>query len=309
MLRERPAPTASRATTGRASLQRARRDVTALVFIGPAIAYLLLLGIFPLGYALWLSTQNFLVMQNAYEFVGLANYAEILRDPDLRISLVNSIVFTLAATGIELVLGVALALFFHRDLPARGMVRALLILPMMITPIVVGLMWRALLNVDWGLVNFLLRRLGLRGLNWTGDPGTALLSVILVDVWQWTPFMFLIALAGLQSLPTEVFEAGRVDGAGRLATLRYLTLPLLRPALTVAVLFRGIDAFRAFDIVFGVTYGGPGRASSTLSFYTFQTAFTNSRYGYAAAISIGMVLLIVVATTLFLRAVRAQARG
>jgi multiple sugar transport system permease protein len=168
---------------------------------------------------------------------------------------------------------------------------------MLLTPVVVGLMWRALLNPEWGMVNWALGELGLPQPLWLADPKLALITLVLVDSWQWTPFIMVIVFARLQALPRDVFEASAVDGAGRVATLRNVTLPLLAPAIVFAAVFRSIDAFRSFDVVFGLTYGGPGRLTTTLSFYAWETGFSFTRYGYASAIAYVMVVIATVAFT------------
>ncbi len=204
---------------------------------------------------------------------------------------------------IQVVLGTALALFFNLHLRGSWFVRGVLILPMLLTPIVVGLMWRALLNPDWGMVNYVLGLLGLPKPLWTADPKLALITLVLVDSWQWTPFVMVIVFARLQSLPQDVFEASAVDGAGRRSTLRLITLPLLAPAIVFAAVFRAIDAFRSFDVVFGLTYGGPGRLTTTLSFYTWENGFTFTRYGYASSLAYVMVVVASIALAVLVRRV------
>ena len=191
---------------------------------------------------------------------------------------------------------------------ARGatIVRGILILPMLLTPVVVGLMWRALLNPEWGRFNWLLAKVGVHNVQWLSDPGTALRTLIMVDTWQWTPFVFVVVYARLQALPLDVFEAGEVDGATWFKRLRYLTLPLLMPAIAFAAIFRGIDAFRTFDLVYGLTNGGPVRSTSTLSFQAFQNGFQYFHYGYASAIAYVMVIIAIVGVTVLLRFVRVR---
>ena len=198
-------------------------------------------------------------------------------------------------------LGTALALFFNLRLRGAWFVRGVLILPMLLTPVVVGLMWRALLNPDWGVVNWLLGLFGLPQPLWTGDPSVALGTLIVVDSWQWTPFVMVIVFARLQALPQDVFEASAVDGANRRQTLLRITLPLLAPAIAFAAIFRAIDAFRAFDVVFGLTYGGPGRLTTTLSFYTWENGFSFQQYGYASALAYVMVIVATIAMSLLVR--------
>ena len=203
-----------------------------------------------------------------------------------------------------MVLGTALALFFNLGLKGAWIVRGILVLPMLITPIVVGVMWRALLNPDWGLVNWAIAWLGLEPPNWLGSIEMAMKTLVLVDVWQWTPFVFIIVFARLQALPQDVFEAAQIDGAGAFTTFRYVTLPLLMPAIIFAAVFRAVDAFRSFDLIYGLSYGGPARSTTTLSFFSFQNGFQFQNYGYAAAVSYMMLLILVAGTTILLRYVQ-----
>jgi len=279
---------------------------TILLFLLPTVAYLFCLSIFPLLYSLYLAFQEYHATANSYSFVGFRNFTDLVQDPDFFTSFWNTVIFTVVTVSIEMVLGLGLALLFSIDFAGKRLFRTLIIAPMMITPMVIGLMWRMILNPDSGILNYFLGFFGMGPFDFTGDPATALPAIIGVDIWQWTPFTFLIFLAGLQALPEEVFEAAAVDGANRLQIFRHITLPLLGRAFTVAVLFRGIDAFRSFDLVYGLTYGGPGRDSSTLSFYAFQNAFTYSRFGYSSAMIYIMVIVIIVATTLFFRFTEAK---
>ena len=203
-------------------------------------------------------------------------------------------------------LGTALALFFNQQLRGSWIVRGILILPMLLTPIVVGLMWRALLNPEWGLLNWVVVELGFVYVGWLSDPHVALWTLILVDSWQWTSFVFVIVYARLQALPQEVFEAGSVDGANWFQRTFYLTLPLLAPAIIFAAVFRAIDAFRTFDLVYGLTNGGPVISTTTLSFQAFQNGFEFQRYGYASAVSYVMVIGAAIGITLLFRIVKVR---
>jgi multiple sugar transport system permease protein len=167
-------------------------------------------------------------------------------------------------------------------------------------------MWRAMLNPNWGMVNYVLGQLGLPQPLWLADPGLALFTLIIVDSWQWTPFIMVIVFARLQVLPRDIFEAASTDGAGAWQTLWRITLPLLVPAIVFAGIFRAIDAFRSFDVVFGLTYGGPGRLTTTLSFYGWENGLSFDRYGYSSAISYVMVIVAIVMVTLLFRYLRVR---
>ena len=281
-----------------------RRDVLLLVL--PALVYLAVFSVFPLLYSLTISFFRWDQVGSRFEFYGLGNFSDLVADPVFWQAAGNSAVMTGLSVAIQVVLGTALALFFDLRLKGSWIVRGLLVLPMLLTPVVVGLMWRALLNPDWGIVNWTLGQLGLPQPLWLGDPTLALWTLTVVDSWQWTPFVMVVVFARLQALPRDVFEASQVDGAGRLATISRITLPLLAPAIVFAGIFRAIDAFRSFDVVFGLTYGGPGRFTTTLSFFTWENGFTFQHYGYASAMAYVMVIVATIGMTLLFKFVRVR---
>jgi multiple sugar transport system permease protein len=281
-----------------------RRDVGLL--LAPALAYLLVFSLFPLLYSLAIVFFRWDQVASAFEFYGLGNIADLAADPDFWQAAVNSAVMTGLGVTIQVILGTALALFFDLRLRGSWFVRGVLILPMLLTPVVVGLMWRALLNPDWGMVTWTLEQFGVAAPLFLGDPAWAMWTLTVVDSWQWTPFVMVVVFARLQALPRDVFEASQVDGAGRLATLTRITLPLLAPAIVFAAIFRAIDAFRSFDVVFGLTYGGPGRFTTTMSFYTWEQGFSFTRYGYASALAYVMVIVSTIGMTLLFRYVRVR---
>jgi len=275
-----------------------------LLLLGPALVYLIAFSLFPLVYSLWNSFTDLSISKESGQFIGLDNYVAILNDPFFWNAAWNTTVMVGASVLLQVVLGIALALFFDQHLHGSWFVRGALILPMLITPIVVGLMWRALLNPDWGIVDWLLETIGLDAPNWLGSTEWSMRTLVIADTWQWTPFVFLIVYARLQGLPDHVREAAQADGAGRWALFRHITLPLLAPAIAFAAIFRAIDAFRSFDLVFGLTYGGPARSTTTLSFLAYQSGFQFQDYGYSAAIAYVMVVVLIVASTITLRFVR-----
>jgi multiple sugar transport system permease protein len=279
---------------------------TLFFLLGPCIIYLVVFSIYPLFYSLRLSFTDMNAAGGGGNWVGLANYAELLSDPLFWNAALNSAIMVALSVTIQLVAGVALALFFNLNLRGSWIVRGILMLPMLMTPIVVGLMWRALLNPDWGMVDWTIRSIGLEPPDWLGSVGMAMITLVLVDSWQWTPFVLLIVFARLQALPQEVFEAASVDGAGPLVTFRRITLPMLMPAIVFAGVFRAVDAFRSFDLVFGLSYGGPARGTTTLSFFAFQHGFHFQNYGYAAAIAYAMLIILTVGTAVMLRYIRVK---
>jgi len=286
----------------RVAPSQGRRDVVLL--LGPCVLYLLAFSIFPLVYSLYVALCDYDQVTGDFTFIGLGNFRELFSSSEFWQATRNTAIFTLGGVTLQVLLGTALALFFDQRLRGSALVRGILILPMLLTPIVVGLMWRALLNPDWGLLTWLVGKVGIDDPQWLSDPGTALRVLLVVDTWQWMPFVFIIVFARLQALPREVFEAGEVDGASWWQRTKHLTLPLLLPAIIFAAIFRGIDAFRTFDLVYGLTGGGPGQATTTLSFEAFQNGFSFFRYGYASAVSYFMVVVMAIGLTVLLKFVR-----
>jgi multiple sugar transport system permease protein len=296
---------AARVARSRARLPTQGRG-EALLLLGPCAVYLVAFSIFPLITSLVRSFQDYDTRADTWSWIGLRNYSELIHSSEFWTVVQNTVVLTAAGVAIQVVLGTALALFFNQQLRGAWLVRGILILPMLLTPIVVGLMWRALLNPEWGLLNWLAVKVGLGQVGWLSDPKVALWTLVLVDSWQWTPFVFVIVYARLQALPQEVFEAGSVDGANWFQRTAYLTLPLLAPAIVFAAVFRAIDAFRTFDLVYGLTNGGPVVSTTTLSFEAFQNGFEFQHYGYASAISYVMVIAAAVGITLLFRVVKVR---
>lgn len=274
------------------------------LLLGPCLLYLIVFSIYPLFHSLRLSLTDLTAATGTGNFVGLANYRALLSDPQFWNAARNSAILVVCSVTLQVVLGVALAMFFNLQLRGAWIVRGILLLPMLMTPIVVGVMWRALLNPDWGLVNWAIRHIGLTPPDWLGSIGMSMVTVILVDTWQWTPFVFIIVFARLQALSQDVFEAAQVDGAGPFVTFRRITLPMLMPAIVFAGVFRAVDAFRSFDLIYGLSYGGPARSTTTLSFFSFQNGFQFQNYGYAAAVAYMMLLILAVGTTVMLKYVQ-----
>jgi multiple sugar transport system permease protein len=276
------------------------------LLLGPCAVYLAAFSIFPLVTSLVRSFQDYNTRTDTWRWVGLDNYSQLIHSSEFWTVVENTVLLTVVGVTIQVVLGTALALFFNQQLRGASIVRGILILPMLLTPIVVGLMWRALLDPNWGLLNWIFVQIGVGQVGWLSDPSVALWTLVVVDSWQWTPFVFVIVYARLQALPQEVFEAGSVDGANWFQRTVYLTLPLLAPAIVFAAVFRGIDAFRTFDLVYGLTNGGPGISTTTLSFQAFQNGFEFQHYGYASAISYVMVLAAAIGITLLFKVVKVR---
>lgn len=268
----------------------------------PGIIFLLAFSVYPLVYALRMSFYEWNLLDlSGRRFVGFENFTSLLGSREFWRSLVITLEFVAASTILELVLGMALAMLFYRRFPGDRLLRALLILPMVLAPLVVGLLWRYMLNVNYGIINYFVQLLGFGPIEFLGSTKWALPSLILVDVWQWTPFMFLILLAGLQGIPHEVEEAAKVDGAGPLQTFVYCLLPLLRYPIAVALLLRVIDAFRVYDLVYMTTRGGPVNATDTMSWRIYNVGFRTLDVSYAAAYAWLMLIVVSVVTAVIVR--------
>ena len=248
------------------------------------------------------STIEFRGGQELWSFTPGRNWSALATDPGLGATVVNTLIFVTAAVAAEMVLGLALALLVGAMTRGKGLMRTLMIVPILVPPVAIGSMFKLMYNHDFGLFNQMLAVVGLGPVSWLGSPSLALWSVVLVDIWHWVPFVFLILFAAVEGLPREVLEAGRVDGATRWQLLWRVTLPLLIPAITVAFLFRAILAFKAFDEVFLLTGGGPGTSSELLSLHLFKVFFEQNQLGYGAMLSIftivGVLVLLAAGRTL-----------
>jgi len=274
-----------------------------LLFLLPSVVTLLFIAVYPFIFSIYTSLHKASIVTIG-RYVGLTNYVSAFQDVRFLNSLKVTFIFVLGATGLELLLGLLLALSLNSEIKGARTFRLILVFPMMITPIVVGIMWRILYDPDFGILNYLFGLAGLPHMPWLSSPSMALFSLIIVDVWEWTPFMMLILLAGLRSLPIEPYEAASIDGASAWQKMIYLTLPLLKSQIIVAILIRTIDAFRAFDIFFVTTRGGPGKATEITSLYVFRVGFSFFRTGYAAALSVILLFIVLIVAIMYIRAMQ-----
>jgi multiple sugar transport system permease protein len=283
------------------------RHETALPYllIAPTVAVLVALSIYPLFYAICISLQT--GTGDAARW-SLANFARLASDKFFLEALAHTFIYAVVALTFEFLFGLGLAVLLDRPLRGRSFFRSALLIPMMLPPVVVGVVWRLMLNPDFGAVNGTLKSIGINteSLTWTASPLLALGSVIAVDIWQWTPFMFLVLLAGLQAIPQEPYEAAIVDGSSAWQTFRHVTLPLLKPAILIALLLRTMDLLRVFDQIFILTEGGPGFSTETVSLYIYRTAFRFFDFGYAAAMSFVLLLLTNVISVGYIRMLQKQ---
>lgn len=274
-------------------------------FLAPAMAVLVALSIYPLVYAIRVSFQATTGQQTVWSF---QNFTRLASDNFFFEALAHTLVYAVIALTLEFLLGLGLAVLMNQALRARSFFRALLLVPMMLPPVVVGVVWRLMLNSNFGAINGTLKGMGVdtTALTWTASPWLAFASVIAVDVWQWTPFVFLVLLAGLQAIPQEPYEAAVIDGSSSWQTFRNVTLPLLKPAILIALLLRTMDLLRVFDQIFILTEGGPGFATETISLYIYRTAFRFSNFGYAAAMSFVLLILTNIISLFYIRLLQRQ---
>ena len=267
----------------------------------PALLILALVFIYPIGRAFWLSlfTQN-LGTQLQPIFAGFDNYVRMVGDGRFWQSMGNTAVFTVISVVLELILGMGIALVLNQSFRGRGIVRTIAILPWALPTAIMGLAWAWIFNDQYGVVNDLLQRLGLinAGVNWLGDPTLAMVSLIIADVWKTTPFISVILLAGLQSIPKDLYEAYAIDGANSWQSFRQITLPLIMPQILIAMLFRFAQAFGIFDLVQVMTGGGPGGATETVSIYIYSTVMRYLDFGYGSALVVVTFLLLIAAVAL-----------
>jgi multiple sugar transport system permease protein len=257
--------------------------------------------VYPIVYTGWMSLHEWFASSlTRPRFIGLANYGKILLgDARFREAVARTIWFTVVAVAAETWLGLAMALLFNREF--RGLLRTLAILPMVATPTAIALVFVMMYHPTLGVANYLVSLVGLSPFRWTYSSQTALYALALVDVWQWTPLIMLIALAGLASLPREPYEAAHLDGASPRQAFWHITLPLLRPTLVVAILFRAIDALKTFDIIFVMTQGGPANATETINLLLFNQAFSYFNMGYASSMAVALFALVLGASLILIK--------
>ena len=281
-------------------------DRSRYVFLLPAVILILLLSIFPLLFSLVLSFLSWDLsrLQGGIQFAGLNNFIQLMQDKRFWNTARVTLTFVVGATTLQYALGLGIAMLLNREIRFRRFFRVVFLLPMMLTPAAVGYLGRMLFNETQGPVNDIIGRLGGPAIPWTSNSTLALPSLILVDTWEWTPFMIIVLLAGLQSLPPEVFEAATVDGASAWQTFRNITFPLLLPTSVTVILIRALEAFKLFDIVAVMTGGGPGTSTESVTWYTYLAALTYGRLGYASAMAYSLLIMVTIFCLLFLSATR-----
>lgn len=274
-----------------------------MLLVSPAIVILLFFGVFPLIYAINLSLRHvdMTTGSNVWNFVGLDNFRYALSDKAFIGAFIRTGLFAVISVGVQMSLGISLAFLINRLKWFKGIIRALFLLPIAAAPAAVGMIWRYLYDSEFGVFNAALKVLNIQPLNWLGNKNIALFSIIIFDVWQWTPFVLMITLAALQSLPREPFEAAALDAASNFRVLRKLTFPLLSPVLTLIFILRSIDAARLYDPIATTTRGGPGAATETVTFFLYRIGLKQFRMDHASAMSLIILFIIIVFSGFLLR--------
>ena len=281
---------------------RKDRNKFIILMLMPATILLVGLTLFPFIVSLILSFTDYsLLRPGQTKFIFLDNYIELMKTDEFWIALRVTVVFTVLAVFIQVVLGVVFATLLHNENTNVSLLRTLYLLPLAITPIAATFTFRLMFNPSLGVLNYFMKLLGLEPQAWLASPNTAMFSLIIVDTWQWTPFILLICLGGLASLPSEPFEAAKVDGASSWQIFTKITVPMLYPFIGLALLFRSIDAFKTFDIIYVLTSGGPGILTRTLNLYAFKHGIEYLSMGYAGSIAIVMLIITIVVAQIFLR--------
>jgi multiple sugar transport system permease protein len=287
-----------------------KEGLLALFLLAPSLVYLFVMSVYPTVYSLWLAVHNYTIYRpDVSSFSGFDNFAYLFGDHVFQQSLVATLIFAGASVALEFGLGLGIAVLLDRKMPGVGVLRTLLIVPVLISPVGMGLTFRYILAPSYGLLNYWLGLVGLPTGDWIVSTTWSLPVVILVDVWQWTPFVALILLSGMQGVSTEVTEAAELDGLSEFQKLTKIVLPMIKPIILVVVLIRLIDAIRSFDLVYVLTHGGPGSSTELLSIFSYVTGFTSGDMGTAAAIAWITVVLVNILVSFFLRSLsRSEAK-
>ncbi|MBC8572758.1 carbohydrate ABC transporter permease [Jingyaoa shaoxingensis] len=271
------------------------------IFTAPTIIFILLCVTYPILYTLQLSFCEWGMSANIpKKFVGLQNYIEIFSDSRFWDAFWRTINYTLIAVAIETILGVAIALLLGKITRHTGIIRTVFLLPMVATPVAVGMVWKLIYDPTIGLANLILRKVGLPTSAWLGSSDTVFSSLIIIDIWQWTPMVMLMVLAGISGLGADVFESAKVDGANEMQLITRIQLPLLAPTILMAILLRVIDALKTFDIIYSTTTGGPGYSSENLNILSYRNAFEYFYMGKASALLIVFFIVVLVVAILYM---------
>jgi multiple sugar transport system permease protein len=278
-------------------------------FLMPAVFLILALSIFPLIFSLVLAFMSWDLsrLEGGVRFIGLKNFATLVSDTRFWNTARVTVYFVIGSVGLQYILGMGLALLLNQEIYFRRFFRVAFLVPMMLTPAAVGYVGRMLFNESQGPINDIIQHLGGPMIPWLSNPRLALPSLILLDTWEWVPFMTIVLLAGLQSLSPELFECARVDGANQWQIFRQITLPMMAPVSITVILIRALEAFKLFDIVMVMTGGGPGTATETVTMYAYIVGMKNGNLGYASAIAYSLLIMVIIFSTIFLNSLRGRA--
>ena len=267
----------------------------AFLFLLPMLVYILIWRIFPLFYTVFLSTQSWNIMYRKQPtFIGFENYLELVGDDRFHHALFISFFFMFVATGIEVVIGTTLAVIMDEVLRGKGVLRGIVLLPMFLNPVAVGTIWKILYEPSIGPLNYIVEFFGMEKMNLLGKTKTALWAVMVADIWQWSPFIFLLVLSALQGIPVSLVEAAKIDGASDFVIFRKITLPMILGTIFVASMLRAMDAFRVFPKIYIMTGGGPGQSTESASILVMKTAFRYFEVGYGASMTIVMLVMLMI---------------
>ena len=269
------------------------------LFIFPTLVFLIVVNIFPLFYSLFLSFADYsAIAHRPIDWIGIRNYRELLHDPTIWESFYLTMKYVIISVAGQVLIGFGIALLLNRNLPAKGLLTTLLLLPMMMSMAIVGLFWKLIYNPSWGIVNYLL---GLGKFEWVSNPDFALLAIAITDIWMWAPFVMLLSLAGLSAIPQYLYEAASIDRASWWFTFRRITLPLVSPLLLIAVIFRTLEAFKTFDLAYIMTGGGPGTATELIAIRLYNMAFPQWQTGRSCALAYILLIMVIGITNIYIK--------
>lgn len=300
----------ARTSTARApQSRRFTEDRSKHFFILPAVILILCFSIFPLlfSFALSFLSWDLSRLTGGIRFIGLTNFITLVNDARFWNTARVTLMFVVGGVALQYVVGLGVAILLNQEIRFRRFFRVVFLMPMMLTPAAVAYGGRMLFNEGQGPLNDIIKFLGGPQIPWFSSSTLALPSLILLDTWEWTPFVMIVLLAGLQSLPPEVFEAARVDGASDWQSFRHITFPMLAPVTVTVILIRALEAFKLFDIAVVMTGGGPGTATEAVTMYAYQVGLKNGNLGYASAIAYALLIMVIVSSMLFLRIMRQRA--
>jgi len=306
-----PTLTISRPPPGeRSKRERAAERRSTMILLAPALVFLTLMSIWPFAYLIYASFTSYqLAVPIPIEWVGFDNFTKLLSGERFWSSLGITAIFALVAVPLQILIGLGLAMLINSVVRGREIYASLFLIPMMLAPIIVGFSWNLFLNPIYGPLNAALRGFGLNPPAWAQSPEWALPTIVAVDIWQWTPLVMVILLAGLRSIPARIFEAAKVDGSNQIQTFFNIIVPMLAPYMVVAFVLRFIDSFKVFDVIYILTRGGPGTSTQNLAYYTYDVGFGRFQFGSAGALSIIQLILLIVGTSIILALVRRRSAG